>query len=91
MKHAKLTSVTTSFPKYPKSSIFRSRKPCPTTTVSPQYCKRVVYYFCLVPVPNVNEMVFARILTEFEDLVRFEKDGIYFLPYQGIKELLKKG
>ena len=61
--------------------------------------KRVVYYFCLVPVPNVNEMVFARILTEFEEsfpvkphiLVRFEKDGIYFLPYQGIKELLKKG
>ncbi len=49
--------------------------------------------------PNVNEMVFARILTEFEEsfpvkphiLVRFEKDGIYFLPYQGIKELLKKG
>lgn len=43
--------------------------------------------------PNTQEMVFARVLCESMEnykvlphiVVQLQKDGVYFLPFQGIK------
>lgn len=74
------------FDKVPKKLNFFEQE-----TMSDQY----------ITVPNSEEMVFVRVLEKFEDnqphfirphiQVVLEQNNIYFLPFSGIRELLRTG